>query len=408
MRVSVLTLGCKTNLSESDWFKIVAKRGGHEVVDLHESPDLCIINTCTVTSKSDYQCRQLIRRALRTGAEVVVTGCYAEIAEPVIKAISSDIKIVKNPDKNKILHILDGHNESKSLEFGRARPFVKIQDGCSFSCSYCIIPRARGRPKSRPIKEVLEEVQAIEEAGYREVVLTGIHIGLYGVDIPDKVTLSELIKNLLNKTDNIRIRLSSLEINEVTEEMLELLQDPRICPHLHLPLQSGDDDILKAMRRPYTTAEYLRGVEIVLNRVDNLALGTDIIVGFPGEGDKEFKNTKKFIENIPFSYMHIFPYSERPGTLASKMDNKVSPGVKKERARLLREIDQQKRTAYRKAQIGRILEVINERKLEDGLRVGKSENYVNVYFKNPYRREPRLLKVKVLNPFRDGVYGIMV
>jgi threonylcarbamoyladenosine tRNA methylthiotransferase MtaB len=408
MRVSLLTLGCKTNLSESDQFRIAAERAGHSVVELNESPDLCIINTCTVTSKSDYQCRQLIRRALRTGAEVVVTGCYSEVAESVIRSISPEIKIIKNSEKNNILNILGNHNKGKSLKFNRARPFVKIQDGCSFSCTYCIIPKARGRPRSRPIEEIVEEIQAIEKAGYKEVVLTGIHIGLYGVDTAGKVTLSKLIRTLLDTTDNIRIRLSSLEINEITDEIIELLQNKRLCPHLHLPLQSGDDSILRTMKRPYTTDNYLKKVEIVLDKIDNLALGTDIIVGFPGEGEKEFKNTKKFIESIPFSYMHIFPYSRRPSTLASQMDKQVPSIVKKERARLLREIDQKKRVLYRKAQIGRILEVIEEKTVGNGLKVGKSENYINVYFENPCVKGSQLLKVKILKLFRDGVYGVVV
>ncbi len=406
MRVSVVTLGCKTNLAESDEFKRAALNAGHQVVPLDESPDLCIINTCTVTAKTDYQCRQLIRRALRQGARVVVTGCYSVVSEQQIKALSRDIEVIR--DKTSIIKMFNGNNEGITSKKWRARPFVKVQDGCNHKCSYCIIPLARGRSRSRTPEDVLKEVIQLEESGYREVVLTGIHLGDYGRDLSDKVTLEVLVKTILNNTRKIRVRLSSLEVHEVTEGILDLVQHERVCPHLHIPLQSGDNRILRLMNRPYRADDYRKRLLTIKKKVDNIALGTDVIVGFPTETEVEFERTRKLIEEIGFAYIHVFPFSKRPGTKATEMTPQVTEVEKKRRVRSLRVLDQKLRKEYRTVQVGRTLEVIRERALPEGLSVGKSENYLKVYFRDKDFMAGSSVKVRIFGLHSDGLFGIPV
>jgi len=408
MKIAVLTLGCKTNQAESNYIKNAAVSSGHSIVTLKDSPDICIVNTCTVTAKSDYQSRQMIRRALRTGAEVLVTGCYSEIRAEEILAISPGLKVVCNQEKPNIIKLLGSDIESGSLSYfsDRSRPFVKIQDGCNHSCSYCTIPKARGGSRSRPVEEIVREIRMLEDSEFAEVVLTGIHIGHYGYDLKPKVSLSYLLDNILTSTDKIRIRLSSIEANEINDHLLELLHDQRVCPHLHIPLQSGDDTILKRMRRPYNRRYYIGKVKEILKRYPGIALGTDVIVGFPGEGEAEFSNTHRLIEGIPFSYLHVFPYSDRPGTLSAGMPGHVSPEAKKVRIQALKSLDADKRRAYRDAQIGKSLNVVCEKRLQNGLYTGKSENYINIYFANASCQKGRPLRIWIYEGFQDGLLGV--
>lgn len=408
MRIAVLTLGCKTNQAESNYIKNAAVGSGHSIVTLRDSPDICIINTCTVTAKSDYQSRQIIRRALKTGARVLVTGCYSEISADEISAISPDLEVVSNQGKTNIIKMLGLDAETISLSYfpDRSRPFVKIQDGCNYACSYCTIPKARGHSRSRPVEEITGEISMIESNGFAEVVLTGIHIGHYGYDLEPKVSLSYLLDKILTCTDKTRIRLSSIEANEIDDHLLELLSDKRVCPHLHIPLQSGDDLILKQMKRPYSRQYYIDKVQEVLERFPGIAIGTDIIVGFPGEGETEFLNTNSLVKELPFSYLHIFPYSDRPGTLSAGMSAQVSPETRKVRAQALKTIDIDKRKAYRHAQIGGTLKVICEKRLRNGLYTGKSENYLNVYFANTHCQQGRPVSIRVSEGFQDGLLGI--
>ncbi len=408
MKIAVLTLGCKTNQAESNYIKNAAVSSGHSIVTLKDSPDICIINTCTVTAKSDYQSRQIIRRALKTGARVLVTGCYSEISADEIKAISPDLKVIGNLQKSNIIKILGIDTETIALNYfpDRSRPFVKIQDGCNYACSYCTIPKARGRSRSRAVEEIVSEISMLEDNGFAEVVLTGIHIGHYGYDLEPKVSLSHLLDNILSGTDRTRIRLSSIEANEIDDRLLELLSDKRVCPHLHIPLQSGDDLILKQMKRPYSRQYYINKVQEVLKRFPGIALGTDIIVGFPGEGEAEFLNTRTLVEEVPFSYLHVFPYSDRPGTLSAGMSAQVSPESRKARAQVLKTIDIDKRKAYRHVQIGRSLNVVCEKRLQNGLYTGKSGNYLNVYFANTHCQPGRPVSIWISEGFQDGLLGI--
>lgn len=388
MKVSVLTLGCKVNQSESTIIEGNLKRFGCSIVNLSEHPDYCIVNTCTVTAKSDYQSRQLIRRAAKAGAKVIVTGCYSQLMPDYIKNIKGVVNIIDNKNKLSIINMLTNNIASITFSYSsRSRPYLKVQDGCNFSCTYCIIPMARGRSSSLNVSEVLRQASEFEAAGYNEIVLTGIHLGYYGYDLKPKSKLSELLKTILKKTKICRIRLSSIEIKEVDNELIELLQEQRVCKHIHLPLQSGDNTILRLMNRMYTSKGYISTVENILKKVPDIAIGTDVIVGFPGEGDKEFLNTKKLLDSIPIAYMHIFPFSSRSNTLASKMGMQNAPSVKRERFSELKALNIKKKMAYMSLQMNKTLDIIIEEHLTDNTSIGTSSNYLKV--KMPSNRYPK-------------------
>ncbi|MFZ6016610.1 MAG: tRNA (N(6)-L-threonylcarbamoyladenosine(37)-C(2))-methylthiotransferase MtaB [Nitrospirota bacterium] len=379
MRVSVLTLGCRVNQSESDIIEATLNKIGWSIVGLSKHPDYCIVNTCTVTAKSDYQSRQLIRRAVRAGAKVIVTGCYAQLRSEEIKNIKGVVSIINNDKKFNIINMLSSNTESITFSPGnRSRPYLKIQDGCNLTCTYCAVPMARGRSRSLEASEVVRQAREIEAVGYNEIVLTGIHLGSYGHDLKPKTKLSKLIKTLLKETKIPRIRLSSIEIKEVDTELIELLQEERICKHLHLPLQSGDDTILRLMNRMYTSKDYASAVEDIIKEVPNIAIGTDVIVGFPGEGDIEFLNTKRLLNSLPIAYMHIFPFSSRPDTIASKMSNQNTSAIKKERFNELKALNVKKKMAYMLSQINKPLDVIIEEQGIDNISIGTSSNYLKV------------------------------
>jgi threonylcarbamoyladenosine tRNA methylthiotransferase MtaB len=395
MKIAVLTLGCRTNQAESMHIEQALNYAGHQIVNLSENPDICIINTCTVTSKADYQSRQLIHRALRNNSKVIVTGCYAELNQEQLKEIDNDIGIVKNAEKDNIIRLIKQNNSGNaetaphsvapllhhSIALSRHRPIVKVQDGCNYSCSYCAIPMARGRSRSIPIDNVISEIKFYESSGYKEVVLTGIHLGTYGLDLKPKKTLAFLLHNILKNTTIPRIRLSSLEIKELDDRFIELLEEERVCKHLHVPLQSGDNSILKLMNRTYSVEDFLSSIEKILKKLPDMSIGTDVIVGFPGEGDPEFNNTKQLIETIAFSYLHVFPYSSRPGTKASTLPKQVAGAIKKERVAMLREIGMDRKQDYIKRNIGKTLDIIVEERGYEGL-MGTAGNYIKVILKD--------------------------
>ena len=379
MKMTILTLGCKVNQAESAFIEGNFLESGYSIVPLSEHPDYCIINTCSVTAKSDYQSRQLIRRAVRAGAKVIVTGCYSQLRAEEIKTMEGDIAIVQNSNKLQIINILSDNSKSTCLPLnGRSRPYVKIQDGCNFACTYCIIPKARGRSRSLGVSDVIDQALKLESCGYNEIVLTGIHLGSYGKDMLPQLKLSDILKTLLNNTHLHRIRLSSIEMNEVDGELMDLLREERICKHLHVPLQSGDNFILKRMNRTYSAQDYVRVIESALTCVPDIAIGTDVIVGFPGEGEKEFLNTRNLLDSLPLSYIHIFPFSPRPETVASKMNNQISSTVKKERAKELNKLNISKKFAYMSAQINKTLDVIVEEHPDDQTVIGTSGNYLKI------------------------------
>lgn len=379
MKVTVLTLGCKVNQYESSSIEGALRSTGCEVVDLEDSPELCIINTCSVTAKSDYQSRQLIRRAQRAGARVIVTGCYSELNKDSVLLLPGVADVVPNEGKSEFISKLAGKGarlEPLSYEGKRKRLTIKVQDGCNSSCSYCLIPKARGRSRSVLPIDVIAEVKRGAQAGYREIVLTGIHLGQYGRDIGH--SLKSLISAIINETDIQRVRLSSIEITEIDDELVNLFSSGRICGHLHVPLQSGSDKILKSMNRNYDTEFFRERVNGIADAISGINLGTDIIVGFPGEAEEDFLNTLSYVESLPISYIHVFPFSARPGTLAAQMGDRVDDAEKARRCRLLRGLSDRKKQAYTLSQVGKTLDVLmEETSLEAGC-LGTSGNYLKI------------------------------
>ena len=394
MKVSILTLGCKVNQSESAVIEGNLQNHGFSIVSLSEHPDYCIVNTCTVTAKSDYQSRQLIRRAVSAGAKVIVTGCYSQISPEEIQKIDGVIDIVDNNNKYNIINILTNNNESINLAYShRSRPYVKVQDGCN-SCTYCIVPKARGRSKHRRIENHRTDI-AFEHDGYHEVVLTGIHLGSYGYDLRPNLKLSDLLKSILKKTNIQRIRLSSIEVNEINDELIELLQEKRICKHIHIPLQSGDDTILKHMNRMYTYQDFVQVIENVIKKVPDIAIGTDVIVGFPGEGEGEFRNTRDLLVSLPIVHMHIFPFSRRIDTLASQMSMQNTFAAKQERVASLKTLHIKKKKAYMNSQINKTLDIIIEEAPDDNTCIGTSSNYLKVKMYSHISMKKSLVSVRI-------------
>lgn len=379
MKVSLVTLGCRVNQSESDVIKETLEVNGVTIVDISEKPDYCIVNTCTVTQKSDYTSRQIIRKASRTGAHVIVTGCYSQLHEQEVAAMPGVVKLVNIKDKYDIVSMITQAEPKLSFAVSsRSRPFLKVQDGCNFNCSYCTVPIARGRSRSVPLNLLVERVREVTEKGFSEVVLTGIHLGTYGKDLPGQTTVSGLVKTLLTQTQIHRMRLSSLEINEIDDELLEVMQDSRICRNLHIPLQSGSDKLLGLMRRSYNSGYFRKRVELIAKRLGNIGLGTDIIVGFPGESEEDFNETQSLIENLPFNYLHVFPYSPRPNTDASMMAGRPSGQTLRKRTDRLRWLGNEKKRQYMMDHIGKSLEIIMEEGPSVSPVVGTSSNYLKI------------------------------
>lgn len=406
MKVSVMTLGCKVNQAESSQIEGSIRAHGHSIVELSDRPEVCIINTCTVTAKSDYESRQLIRRAQKAGARVIVTGCYSELNKSAVKAMGGIIDVADNSDKLHIIKELVGLTSTglSDIENNKSRFFVKVQDGCNFSCSYCIIPKARGASRSVAISDVTERVSQASNL-YAEVVLTGIHLGTYGYDLIPKVSLYDLVKCILTGTLIKRIRLSSLEINEINEGLLSLIQGDRVCRHLHIPLQSGDDRILRLMNRNYNVNDFLKGIDDIYKKIPGISIGTDVIAGFPGEGEREFRNTMDLLDSLPLSYIHVFPYSARPGTKASAMPDTVGPQDKKERSSMLRALSMAKKRAYMQRQIGKTLDAVIEERVDEYHCIGITGNYLKLKVATKGSRQRDIVPVRVCGFADDMLAG---
>lgn len=407
MRVSLLSLGCKVNQAEISEMESALYMRGHEFVGLEGTPDVCIINTCTVTARSDYQSRQLIRRAARTGARVIVTGCYSELNPDDAALIEGVTDIVTNDNKSNIINLIKTYTKSITLNYSssRTRRFIKVQDGCDNSCSYCIVWKARGRSRSLEIGDIVSRVAMAINEGVKEVVLTGVHLGHYGQDLVPAVSLSDMLENILARTSLERIRLSSLEANEIDRRLLELLTDSRICSHLHVPMQSGDDDVLCLMRRNHNTSYFRERVEEIVSTIPGIALGTDVIAGFPCETQKAFNNTLYMINTLPFTYLHVFPYSFRPGTEASMMTDIVGHKERKKRACILRTFGEDKKMQYMSSQIGKTLNVlVEENNCEVKVR-GTSDNYLKVSFPGKTCMKGSIVPVRIEGTSSEGLYG---
>jgi threonylcarbamoyladenosine tRNA methylthiotransferase MtaB len=389
MRIAFTTLGCKINQYETDAMRKAAAAAGNSIVPFESEADVYIINTCSVTAKSDYQCRQTIRAAVHRGegARVIVTGCYAETRPQEVRSIPGVSLVLGNNEKANLTRYVsdpgDGGAASTSCDHDvvkeRTRGILKIQDGCDSRCSYCIVPQARGGSRSVPRDEVVRLFVQAVDAGCPEIVLSGIHIGRYGSDLEPRRSLSGLLTDLLARRKHARIRLSSIEPNELTDEMLDLAGQG-MCRHFHVPLQSGDDAILRAMNRDYTAAYYRRLVENIAHKIPGAAIGADVMVGFPGEDERAFLNTRKIIEELPLTHLHVFSYSPRPGTKAAIMKEQVSNAVKKQRNSVLRDLGFRKNLEFRKRFKETILNIVLEESSRsvEGSGSGLADNYIRV------------------------------
>ena len=414
--VALTTLGCKTNQFESVAMQQRLQEAGYQVVDFAAGADLVIVNTCTVTAATDAQSRNLIRRARRLNpdCQVVVTGCYAQIDPQALAALPEVSLVLGNEEKADFLRHLEDDASPRVVvspirEIRRAavpvvgnaaersRAFVQIQNGCDAFCSYCIIPYARGASRSVLLPQVVEQVRTLFDAGYPEVVLTGIHIGGYGLDVQPATTLTALIEQLLPLPDGVRLRLGSLEPTEVPDTLLDLFAaQTQICPHLHIPLQSGCDTVLARMNRTYDTAFFAALLQRVVARLPDVAIGLDVIVGFPGESEAEFTATVDFLEALPFSHLHVFPFSRRPGTPAASMPGQVPGDVIKKRAAHLRTLGSRKLQSYAARFIGRELDLVVESGGRGREQRGLSANYLSVRFSGDPDRAGHLQRVRVV------------
>ena len=409
--IALQTVGCKLNRAETDSLARKFLEAGYQVVAPDQAADIYLLNTCTVTHIADHKCRKLLRLAHRRNPDalIVVTGCYAERVPVELSSIEGVGLIIGNRDKERMVEIIEdkanGHRARRKRSSPqnpplRTRPLVKIQEGCSQPCSFCIVPRVRGPEISRPQEEVIAEVKARVAEGYKEVVLTGSRIGRYGLG----EGLRGLITHILGESDVQRLRLSSLEPSDLTPDLLRLWEDSRLCPHVHLPLQSGSDSVLERMGRAYSTAEYERAVSLARNAIPNLALTTDIMVAFPSECEERFNESYRFCERIGFAGLHIFPYSPRPGTRAVRMANMVGDGEKKRHTHLMLDLAKGSSQRFRERFLGQRMSVLWEGK-KDGTWFGLTDNYLRVFLPSQEQLANELLTTNLVALHDDGLWG---
>ena len=420
MNFNVINLGCKVNAYEAESTARSLEQHGYMRVN-NDGADITIIYTCAVTNMAAQKSRKMIHRAKRNNPEstIVVAGCYSQIDPDALK--EADI-LIGTKHKSKLLDYLleyeKNHERIVDIEKvdvlpfenmfvdqfdNQTRAYLKIQDGCNQFCTYCVIPFARGRERSMSVNDVLESVKMLQEK-HSEIVLSGIHTGRYGRDIG--MTLSSLLDELLAVSpENFRFRISSIEMTEIDDHLIELMKkDHRIARHFHIPLQSGCDTVLKRMNRPYTTKEFLERIEYIRKEIPGISISTDLIVGFPGETDEEFKKTCDFLKECQFSFLHIFPYSLRSGTKAASMENQIDPKIKKNRAAICAEINEELYDKYKESYLDKEVTVLFE-KIEDGYTFGHSSEYLPVLVKGEYPRST-FVKVKISELKNHQLYGV--
>lgn len=396
---------------------------GYEITSEISEAQVVVVNTCTVTAVSSQKSRQMIRRAAKENCVLAVVGCYAQSQPEEIAKIDGVDVIIGTKDRTRIVKLVEAaiDKREKILQVGsvedirdfeelphtphRTRAFLKIEDGCNNFCSYCIIPYVRGRVRSRGLESIRAECLKLKAAGFKEIVLTGIHIGAYGRDFHDKINLVDAIKTVLDAANPLRLRLGSIESAEMTDELIDLIKtDKRICNHVHLPLQSGSDEILKAMRRPYTTKNFSELTARLVKEIPEISIGTDLIVGFPNETEKNFAETLEFIKAQPFSKIHVFPYSARAGTLAATLPNQIQSQIKKARAGQALEVSRAKSKAFSERLIDKTVEIIAETS-EGGLVDGLTKNYIRVYAPDKNITLGEVARIKIERLYKDGVFG---
>ncbi len=428
---AVETLGCKVNQYETSYLMEMLKRAGYTCVPFRDRADVYIVHSCAVTSKAGFQTRQLLRRAGRANprALVVAAGCYAQLDADRIARERLATHILGNPAKFDLASWLklpgtfespcrateNAHRSRPEFEIlpvsrmhtGRTRAMLKIQDGCDSFCSYCVVPHVRGRCRSLPRPGVLDQMDRLVSAGYGEIVLTGIHLGQWGKDLSPAEDLRGLLKAVNRAVHPPRVRLSSLEPMELDSALLGAVSSyPWICPHLHVPLQSGDAEILERMGRPYTPRYYADLVMQISEALPRAAIGADVLTGFPGESDAQFRNTFDLIERLPLSYLHVFPFSPRPGTPAATFPDRVQGRELKERARILHELGRRKKREFRQKFVGKRLEVLIETRLASGSWGGLSTNYINVIIRAEDELSPGMMLPVTITGFRgDDLEG---
>ena len=461
--IAFMTLGCKVNQADTASMQELFRQAGYEVCEFTDSAEIYVVNTCVVTNTGQQKSRQMIRRAIRkeNDALIVVTGCYPQTAAEEVKAIDGVDLIIGTQDRAKIVELVEaalgrkqaikkesdvaaeekakGRIQSVQLrtsavddevrpwgkdttfeemsggnEADKTRAYLKIQEGCNQYCSYCISPYARGPLRSRGLQNIKEEVQRLTEAGYKEIVLIGIHLGCYGKEMKDGTTLYDAVKAALSVPALQRLRLGSLESVEVEERRLDLMtEDKRLCPHLHLPLQSGCDKILKDMHRPYETNKFKSLLETIRDRIPGIAITTDVIVGFPGETEDDFATTCRFVKQCAFAKMHIFPYSMRRGTPAAARKDQVPEAIKKQRAEKLAELDREMQRSYFEANVGTVHTVLVEQPVTTenaafALVEGLTDNYIRVEVSGNPGLCGEMVQVRITEALIDKCRGIIL
>ncbi|WP_455542307.1 tRNA (N(6)-L-threonylcarbamoyladenosine(37)-C(2))-methylthiotransferase MtaB [Intestinibacter sp.] len=430
-KVAFYTLGCKVNQYETEAMLELFEKEGYEKAETEDYADVYVINTCTVTHMSDRKSRQYIRRMKKKNPDAIiaVVGCYSQVSPEEILSIDEVNLVMGTNDRNKIVEEVKKIDASRKVSTvddimkvkafeeieinktnGKTRAFMKIQDGCDRYCSYCIIPYARGRVRSRDLESIINEVKTLAQNGYKEVVLTGIHVASYGKDIKDNdIKLLDVIKEI-NDIDGIeRIRLSSVEPILFSDEFVEAVSSmDKVCPHYHLSLQSGCDETLKRMKRRYTTEEYKTIVDRLRAAIPNVSITTDVIVGFPGETAEEFDKTYEFLKDIELTHMHVFKYSPRKGTPAATMENQVDPSTKHDRSEKLLKLNEENFNKFGQKMLDKEFNVLFEQKVGDNKYEGLTENYVKVIVESDKDISEQILKVRIKDVKNEFLEGILV
>jgi threonylcarbamoyladenosine tRNA methylthiotransferase MtaB len=415
MNIVFETLGCKLNQAETENLGQQLECAGHHLVDSVEEADMYILNTCTVTATADAKSRHLLRMACRRNPAIklVATGCYAQNAPGQLAGLEGVHLVIGNNEKELLAKIIEEAfwselpaTQKTMVNYEhreRTRSFIKIQDGCSKFCSYCIVPLVRGSEKSVTAGRILNEIQEKANSGFKEVVLTGTEVGAYN---DNSCNLKQLLENILSETDIPRLRLSSLQPQEISEELIGLWRDKRLCPHFHLSLQSGSDSVLTRMRRLYSVSQYTEAINTIRKELPEAAVTTDVIAGFPGETEQEFQDSYKFCRQMEFARIHVFPFSARAGTTASEMSQRVPEVVKKERSRKFLELAKNNSKNYVEKFSGKIMDVLWEQQSR-GMWLGYTGNYIRVYTKNGKDLSNRILSARLGERRGEGLWGYL-